>query len=354
MSQSDLRFSQLSTWLAHFFNQPVELDLICGDASFRRYFRLTHNGKRYIVADSPVELVPIAPFIAVADAYHKAGVLVPEVVHFCRDNGFMLQTDVGEQQLLSKLTPSTVTAYYQQALRQLIPISRVVETTDRLVQPHLTQSLPYYDTEFVSRELSIFTEWLIGALLQYQTSAAEQAMLSRSFDLLIDNVAQQPKVGMHRDFHSRNLMINHDQDSERLAVIDFQDAVKGPISYDAVSLLRDCYVRWPDDIVQPLIRYHFELLKQHRLLDDKLAFSTYQQWFDLMGLQRHIKAAGIFARLNLRDGKTGYMKDIPLTLEYIIDIAGKYPQLTELSEWVKNIVLPKVQQELAQVNSSLK
>ncbi|QIR13750.1 aminoglycoside phosphotransferase family protein [Shewanella aestuarii] len=352
MSQSDLRFSKLSTWLAQFFNQPVTLDLLCGDASFRRYFRLTHNGKRYIVADSPIELVPIAPFIAVADAYQKAGVLVPEVIHFCAENGFILQTDVGDKQLLSQLTPSNVTAYYQQALMQLIPLSQVVETTDRQVTPPLTKSLPIFDAEFVMRELTIFTEWLIGALLHYQISSAEQAMLNRSFKLLIDNVEQQPKVGMHRDFHSRNLMINHDQDCERLAIIDFQDAVVGPISYDAVSLLRDCYVRWPDELVQPLIRYHFELLKQHQLLNNNIAFSTYQQWFDLMGLQRHIKAAGIFARLKLRDGKTGYMKDIPLTLEYIIDIAAMYPQLTELSQWVKNIVFPKVQQAIAQVNSS--
>lgn len=340
MSQTDLRLSLLSSWLNQYFGQEVNVSLICGDASFRRYFKLTVKNNHYIVADSPVTLVPIAPFIAIAKAYHQAGVLVPEVVHYCLKQGFVLQTNVGDEQLLSILKNDNVAGYYQQALDLLVPITGVTQYHNAEGD---SQSLPLYDSVFVEKELTIFTEWLIGAHLQYDLSQVESTMLNDCFQQLIVNVEAQPKMGMHRDFHSRNLLMNHDMPGlERLAVIDFQDAVIGPITYDAVSLLRDCYVRWPENIVNSLMRYHYQLLMKHELIDHNADFSVYQQWFDLMGLQRHIKAAGIFARLKLRDGKAGYMADIPLTLQYIVDIAGRYPSLKSLSQWVEEVVLPKV------------
>lgn len=340
MSQTDLRLSLLSSWLEQYFGQEVNVSLICGDASFRRYFRLTVDNSHYIVADSPIALVPIMPFIGIAKAYSQAGVLVPEVLHYCLEQGFVLQTNVGDEQLLSVLQHDNVTGYYQQALDLLVPITGVTQYQNA---EGINQSLPYYDSAFVEKELSIFTEWLIGAHLQYDLSQAESAMLNSCFQQLIVNVEAQPKMGMHRDFHSRNLLINHDLTGlDRLAVIDFQDAVIGPITYDAVSLLRDCYVMWPENTVNSLMHYHYELVRKHGLIGDYVDFSVYQQWFDLMGLQRHIKAAGIFARLNLRDGKAGYMADIPLTLQYIVDIAGRYPRLKSLSQWVEKVVLPKV------------
>ncbi|UJF22995.1 aminoglycoside phosphotransferase family protein [Shewanella sp. OMA3-2] len=340
MSQTDLRLSLLSSWLNQYFGQEVNVSLICGDASFRRYFKLTVNNSHYIVADSPITLVPIAPFIAIAKAYRQAGVLVPEIVHYCLAQGFVLQTNVGDEQLLSILQNDNVTAYYQQALDLLVPITGVTQYHDA---DGNIQSLPYYDSVFVEKELTIFTEWLIGAHLQYDLSQVERVMLKDSFQLLIANVEAQPKMGMHRDFHSRNLLINHDIPGlERLGVIDFQDAVMGPVTYDAVSLLRDCYVRWPEEIVNSLMRYHYDLAIKHGLVEPNVDYFVYQQWFDLMGLQRHIKAAGIFARLKLRDGKAGYMADIPLTLQYIVDIAGRYPALKSLSDWVEQVVLPKV------------
>jgi aminoglycoside/choline kinase family phosphotransferase len=330
MILSDPRFVALSNWLYQYFGDKVAINLICGDASFRRYFRLHHQGIGYIVSDSPIDLVPIAPFVAMAKAYQHAGLLVPEVLATCEDYGFVLQTDVGELQLLSVLNKDNVSDYYKQALNLLPVIATVTETEDG--------PLADYDDVFVARELAIFVDWLLKEHLDYALTDNEQQMIAATFAALTDNALAQPKVGMHRDYHSRNLLIN----DQALAVIDFQDAVHGPVTYDAVSLLRDCYVRWPDDIVNHLMRYHYQLAIDHQLMDENVDYATYTQWFDLMGLQRHIKAAGIFTRLYHRDGKRGYLADIPLTLQYVADIGMKYPQTTDFSLWVHRVILPLV------------
>lgn len=330
MILSDPRFVALSNWLNQYFGDNVAVSLICGDASFRRYFRIQYQGKHYIVSDSPIDLVPIAPFVAIAKAYHHAGLLVPEVLATCDDYGFVLQTDVGELQLLSVLNKANVSDYYQRALNLLPIIASVTETQDG--------PLADYDAAFVMRELAIFVDWLLKEHLDYSLTDNEQAMIESTFNALTENVLAQPQVGMHRDYHSRNLLINN----QALAVIDFQDAVYGAVTYDAVSLLRDCYVRWPDDIVNPLMRYHYQLAIDHQLMSDDVTFSTYQQWFDLMGIQRHIKAAGIFARLYHRDAKRGYLADIPLTLQYVADIGMQYSQIAEFSQWVNKVILPRV------------
>ncbi|MGX9461762.1 aminoglycoside phosphotransferase family protein [Shewanella sp. A14] len=335
MILSDPRFVALSHWLSQFFGEEVTIDLICGDASFRRYFRIHHQGNHYIVSDSPVDLVPITPFVAMAKAYKAAGLLVPEVLATCEQQGFVLQTDVGEQQLLSALNLDNVADYYQQAL-SLLPTIAGVTNTD-------SGPLTNYDAEFVNRELMIFVDWLVNIHIDYTLTDNEKQMIESTFEVLTQNVLSQPQVGMHRDFHSRNLLIN----DQVLAVIDFQDAVLGPVTYDAVSLLRDCYVRWPDDIVNQLMKYHYQLAIKQKLLDEHIVFSTYKQWFDLMGIQRHIKAAGIFARLYHRDGKRGYLADIPLTLQYIIDMGAQYPQIAQFSTWVNDVIVPLVKQQPA-------
>ncbi|QDE30243.1 aminoglycoside phosphotransferase family protein [Shewanella polaris] len=333
MILSDPRFVALSNWLKQYFGDEVSINLICGDASFRRYFRIQHQGCHYIVSDSPIDLVPIAPFVAMAKAYQCVGLLVPEVLATCEEYGFVLQTDVGELQLLSVLNKDNVTDYYQQALTLLPVIAAVTETDNG--------PLADYDASFVTKELAIFVDWLIKEHLNYVLTSNEQQMIASTFNALTQNVIAQPKVGMHRDYHSRNLLLN----DQALAVIDFQDAVLGPITYDAVSLLRDCYVRWPDNIVNQLMIYHYQLAIEKKLMDESVEFSTYKQWFDLMGIQRHIKAAGIFARLYHRDGKRGYLADIPLTLQYIVDIGAQYPQIADFSAWVASVILPLVKQQ---------
>ncbi|MCH1919128.1 phosphotransferase [Shewanella sp. A3A] len=329
---SDPRFLHLQQWLAEFFGSPAQLNLISGDASFRRYFRVQQGQQHYIVADSPPQKVDNQPFIALANAYLAAGIKVPNIVAVNQQQGFILQQDCGDTQLLSLLNEQNVSHWYQQALA-ILPKIATVTASD--IGP-----LPDYDAAFVERELAIFPEWLLNEHWHISLSARDQQMLQQSFALLVDNALAQPKVGMHRDFHSRNLMV---MDGE-LAVIDFQDAVLGPITYDAVSLLRDCYVRWPDAIVDTLLVHFYQQCVAQQQLSAAVSLTQFRRWFDLMGLQRHIKAAGIFARLLHRDGKSGYIKDIPLTLQYIVDICRRYPELQALGDWVDEQLLPRTLQ----------
>lgn len=340
MTLPDPRFISLNQWLNRYFSYDVTPVLISGDASFRRYFRITTPDASFVAADSPPDLVPIAPFIALSNAYAGAGLTVPTVLAADVAQGFMLLSDLGDTQLLSVLTCDNVGEFYRQAIDLLPKVASVVES--RTPDTEVIQPLPLYDEAFVRRELHIFTEWLLGTHLQISLSEGERELLSQSFDILVDNALSQPKVGIHRDFHSRNLML---QDG-KLCVIDFQDAVLGPVTYDAVSLLRDCYIRWPQERVVDLMQYHYQQMLALRVIAADVTFTQYQRWFDLMGLQRHIKAAGIFARLNYRDRKPAYMADIPLTLTYIVDIATLYPELAPLAEWLTVRVLPAFAQAM--------
>ncbi|MFC3186421.1 aminoglycoside phosphotransferase family protein [Shewanella intestini] len=330
MSHLDPRLESLKVWLSGFFTSSFTVELISGDASFRRYFRVVNDEQHFIVSDSPVELVPVEPFIQMAKSYARAGILVPEIIEYDINQGFVLQSDFGDVQLLSQLNEQNVVQYYQQALKLLTPISSV--------RTMAGAALDGFNAEFVERELTIFNQWLLDEYLQYSLTAKEQQMLTQAFEVLSQNALEQPQVGMHRDFHSRNLLLYKQQ----LAVIDFQDAVIGPVTYDAVSLLRDCYVRWPQSVVLPLMQFHFQQAKADGSLPEHVSFESYERWFDLMGIQRHVKAAGIFTRLHLRDGKPGYLKDIPLTLDYIAEVAQGYPQLAQFGLWIKHNIKPQL------------
>ncbi|MCL1067157.1 phosphotransferase [Shewanella olleyana] len=330
MSLSDTRFILLTNWLSQYFKTEVSVELICGDASFRRYFRVQHLANSYIVSDSPIELVPILPFIQMADAYKKAGLLVPEIIAQDDKNGFVLQSDLGDEQLLNQLNEETATQLYQKALALLPQVAAVTETENG--------PLPTYDQAFVKRELDIFVEWLLIKHLGITLSEQDKSIIENAFAELTVSALEQPAFGMHRDFHSRNILVV----DKALALIDFQDAVIGPVTYDAVSLLRDCYIKWPVEVIDTLKHEHFTLCQNNQLISESVTFEQYQSWFDLMGLQRHIKAAGIFARLNHRDAKSGYLKDIPLTLSYIVEIAALYPKLMPFSQWVEQHVLTRM------------
>ncbi len=327
---SDPRFLALNSWIARTLGDDAQVALISGDASFRRYFRVQLPKQSFIAMDSPPDLVPVAPFIALANAYQARGIKAPEVKAAELSQGFLLLSDLGDTQLLDALNSDNVSHYYGRALALLDQVLTITEADG--------ESLPDYDDEFVLRELNIFLEWLVQHHLKLNIDNQTREMIDECFGLLIDNVAQQPKVGMHRDYHSRNLMLCDDE----LAVIDFQDAVIGPITYDAVSLLRDCYVRWPDEVVTPLIAQHYQQMRTLGLIEETVSLSQYRRWFDLMGMQRHLKAAGIFCRLNYRDAKPGYMKDIPLTLSYVRDIGAQYPEFTPFITWLDTQVIPKM------------
>ncbi|MFQ2256937.1 aminoglycoside phosphotransferase family protein [Aeromonas dhakensis] len=307
----------------------LQLTLISGDASFRRY----HRGGGLIWVDANPKTEKNHEFVRNASALHAGGLLAPEVRAVDYEQGLLAVTDLGDTQLISCLNADNVQAWYGKAIA-LLPRLGAVEL-----------DLEPFDSAFMARENSIFPEWLLGHHLQLTLSDEEQQLLAETFACLTENNLAQPQGVMHRDFHSRNLMVCGGEtpaDSE-LAVIDFQDMVIGPLSYDLVSLLKDCYVRWPDAVIEQGMRLGFDTLQQANLLGG-LDYAAFRRAADLTGMQRHLKAAGIFTRLYHRDGKSGYLKDIPRTLGYVVDVCrshgAAYPVLARFGQWLAQVVLP--------------
>lgn len=345
----DARYQALCQWVAEQLNQDkVELSVVSGDASFRRYFRCTLAEKSWVVMDAPPEKEDSSSFVHIATHWFSQGIHVPEIVALNLDDGFMLLSDFGENLLLSALNPQNIDAqqgrhYYTKAMQGLVQIQSVSASTP---------ALPHYDSALLQREMSLFNDWLIEQKLGLHLSADEAQGLKQCLSLLETRALEQPQVTVHRDFHARNLMICED---DQLGVIDFQDAVTGPVTYDLVSLLRDCYIVWPNDLVTEWCKEFYALLLQPPAfaLETLGSFEHFKEDFDLMGLQRHLKVAGIFARLSLRDGKHSYLADIPRTLEYIVSvskqlIAASPEQFTVLNYLVNLIeqrVLPLTQSQ---------
>lgn len=327
----NLRQIQLTQWLIDTFSlEKCELSSMNGDAGFRRYFRFEKDNQTLIAVDSPVDKCNNSAFIYMQKQLESVDIYVPEILAFDEQQGFMCLSDLGCQELSTALTTQCMTSYYQQAILLLPKIASIPK-----------QNLPIYNKAFIQLELDIFSEWLLDKHLNIRLNANEKKQLQACFDFIIDSALEQPNVVMHRDFHSRNLMIT----DNGLAVIDFQDAVIGPITYDVVSLLRDCYVKWPTEQVSPLFNAFIQLMSQQFSLEH-VPFEQWNKWFDLMGLQRHIKASGIFARLYHRDGKSGYLADIPLTLSYIVDISAEYSECEYLHRLVKDTVVPELEKKI--------
>ena len=319
----------LTLWLQSEFKNPqLTLELVSGDASFRRYFRVNNHTCDAIAVDAPAPHENCALFLRVAEAYQLAGVRVPRVLLADEQQGFMCLEDFGDRLLLAELNESNKDALYTLALQELVPITQVTQTQ--------TGALPAFDAAHIQRENALFTDWLLGTHLGLELSPSQHAMLLDAFDLLINNALAQPQVGVHRDYHARNIMLLSD---EQVGVIDFQDAVIGPLTYDLVSLLRDCYVVWPDDWVYRKLDEWAQRIEQAGVCQRPDRHEL-RRWFDLMGIQRHVKASGIFCRLYHRDGKSGYLADVPRTLSYIARIAGNYPELASFSQFVEQTVLP--------------
>ncbi|HDZ8834847.1 aminoglycoside phosphotransferase family protein [Aeromonas dhakensis] len=307
----------------------LQLTLISGDASFRRY----HRGGGLIWVDANPKTEKNHEFVRNASALHAGGLLAPEVRAVDYEQGLLAVTDLGDTQLIGCLNADNVQAWYGKAIA-LLPRLGAVEL-----------DLEPFDSAFMARENSIFPEWLLGHHLQLTLSDEEQQLLAETFACLTENNLAQPQGVMHRDFHSRNLMVcgGEAPDESELAVIDFQDMVIGPLSYDLVSLLKDCYVRWPDAVIEQGMRLGFDTLQQANLLGG-LDYAAFRRAADLTGMQRHLKAAGIFTRLYHRDGKSGYLKDIPRTLGYVVDVCrshgAAYPVLARFGQWLAQVVLP--------------
>ncbi|GKT12673.1 MAG: N-acetylmuramate 1-kinase [Thiomicrorhabdus sp.] len=333
------RFNEMLDWMDNLallsgkeVTHPVPAS---SDASFRRYFRIhvTCPDKglaSYVIMDAPVEFEDCRPFIAVSQQLIAMGLQVPEVLAQDLDKGFLLLSDLGNDTYLSVLTSATESeadSLYQAALAALVRL----QSKGRAA----ANKLPAYNAPLLETEMNLFSDWLIGTHLDLGLDKVEKANWQTVKGFLQYSALAQPNTYVHRDYHSRNLMVTP-QDNP--GILDFQDAVKGPLTYDAVSLLRDCYIAWPDDQVSEWQRSYFLELCSVKLAS-KHDWSAFQKSMDFMGIQRHLKASGIFARLNHRDGKENYLNDIPLTLNYIVEVGSKYSEMSDLVRLVENKVL---------------
>ena len=325
------RLEQLNRWLTKTVGLPsYEIAPASSDASFRRYFRVVFNGDSRIVMDAPPDKEDSRPFVAIGRQLHAIGLNVPEILAEDLEQGFLLLSDLGTQQYLSALNESTVDRLYGDALGALA----ILQTCgpDR-------GALPPYDEVLLRREMALFPDWYLNTHLGLNLSDSGQAVLDETFSLLVENALAQPQVSVHRDYHSRNLMVS----SHNPGILDFQDAVYGPVTYDLVSLLRDCYITWPREQVEQWVLSYHDIAIEHGILRGPQE-ERFLRWFDLMGVQRHLKASGIFARLNHRDGKPGYLNDIPRTLGYVFEVCGRYPELQPFLHLLEEHVAPSLAQ----------
>ncbi len=310
-----------------------ELRAVAGDASARRYFRLRLGRQSYIAVDAPPATEKNAAFLAVRETLERGGVRVPALVAADLERGFLLLGDLGDRLLLGELDADSVDGSYRQAFAILQRLA-VLAPDD--------PGWPRYDDALLREELGRFPEWFAGRLLQRPLSAAELQLWAALCDELVASALAQPQVLVHRDFHSRNLMPQADG---ALGVIDFQDAVIGPATYDLVSLLRDCYIQWPPAQVRSWALDYLGLAQAAGQLDG-VGEAQFLRWFDLMGLQRHLKVLGTFARLYLRDGKPGYLADLPLVIAYVEEALASYrgeiPAAAAFADWFRDELRPLV------------
>ena len=317
---SDPRLQNLRLWLST-ISAPATLASTLrpasSDASFRRYFRVDGvDGATYIVMDAPPPQEDVRPFIKIADLFGKTGVAVPAILAKDEEQGFLLLSDLGSTTYLSLLKPETASPLYLDAIDALFQLQSHS-------QPNV---LPAYDRALLHRELMLFPDWYINKHLGVTLSEKQTADLNKVFDVLLANNLAQAPVYVHRDYHSRNLMV---LEQNNPGILDFQDAVYGPITYDLVSLLRDAYVQWDEEQVLDWVIRYWERAKRAGLPINPDIDAFYRD-FEFMGLQRHLKVLGIFARLFHRDGKDAYLKDMPLVMEYTRKTAHRYLELIPL------------------------
>ena len=322
------RRAGLLRWLQRQGITDPQLRPASADASFRRYFRIADSPGR-IAVDAPPETENNHAFASMARKLDRIGLHVPTIIASDLQLGYLLITDLGTRSYLSALDADSVEHLYRDALEALLTLQ---------VSGPVDDELPRYDRAMLQRELGIFREWYLQAHLRLPLDQTAEAAIDQAFSLLIDNALQQPQLCVHRDFHSRNLLVTEHNNP---GIIDFQDAVVGPLTYDLVSLLKDCYIDWPRAQVEQWALGYQQRALQRGILphDDRQQFL---RWFDLTGMQRHLKAIGIFARLYRRDGKAGYLADIPRAMVYVQDVARHYPEFKPFSDWLQRDVLPRV------------
>jgi N-acetylmuramate 1-kinase len=307
------RKQQLETWLQTTLSQPFTLTTASADASFRRYFRVHLVDKTLIAMDAPPAQEDCKPFVKVAELLLEAGLNVPKLIAQDLAQGFLLLSDLGDHTYLSQINAQNANMLYGDAY-------------DALIQMQLASKpnvLPPYDEALLTREMQLFPDWYISKHLNFELNDKQEAVLRATFSLLNQNILSQPQVYVHRDYHARNLMVTQEDNP---GILDFQDAVFGPITYDLVSLFKDAYISWDEELIMDwMVRYWQNAKKAGLPVNDD--FGTFYRDFEYMGAQRHIKILGIFARLYHRDGKEGYLKDMPLVMQYLRSVCERYVEL---------------------------
>lgn len=348
----DDRHRELNQWAAHTLGrtQPLVSQALGGDASFRRYFRHQRsNGGTWLLVDAPPERENNPAFLLAASEFRAADLPVPHILTSDLDLGFLMLEDFGDRLYLPALQVAqreadagSADTLYRQAMQALL----------KLQQSPLPSALPDYDRMLLGRELRLFDEWFCERMLGLVLSPTELSLLRDTWELLIGAALQQPQVRVHRDYHSRNLMIRETDTGEPMTdalpgIIDFQDAVVGPITYDLVSLLRDCYIVWPESDVARWLQQFHQQAQALAIIPQCHSLERFRRDFDLMGLQRHIKVLGIFSRLFLRDNKSRYLADLPVVMKYVVDVAERHPEMTDFVTWFRDGPLPTMQQRLS-------
>ena len=332
MIQKDRKYSMhdrenaLKEWLTNTLNSSTFiLQALTSDASFRKYYRVQCNGISQIVMDAPPDKEGLNAFIHIAQVLSKSGVLTPEILAQDLQQGFLLLSDFGDKLLLDCLNSTSCDKYYNEATNVLLKIQQC---------PIDDPMLPSFDQKFMLQEMNLCSEWFFKRYLSLKLSDTEHELFNNTIKEIASALAQLPQVFMHRDYHSRNIMMVNKQ---QMAVIDFQDAVRGPVAYDLVSLLKDCYISWPRTKVLEWVELYYR--RCPHVSDYSL--KEFIHAFDLCGLQRHLKVLGIFSRLKLRDNKPGYLKDLPLTLKYVLDCSEIYEEFRPLNNLLqKRVYLP--------------
>lgn len=312
----DNRLEKLELWLNGISAEPIEkISIASADASFRRYFRVHTQGKTQIAMDAPPDREKLLPFIKTATALKQQNIHTPEIYAQNLDDGFLLIEDLGDTSYLQEL-PQHSDDLYQKAIGTLIQLQCGVQD-----QPQF--QAPNYNENRLVQEMDLFEDWYLRRHLDYKLSAGQCLIWQDVKELLVKTCESQPQVWVHRDYHSRNLMVVEENCP---AVIDFQDLVIGPITYDLASIFKDCYIEWSRDRQLAWLRLYFDRAQQKLPLAE-IQFSDLVRWYDLTGLQRHMKVLGIFCRLNYRDGKDQYMEDLPLVRKYVVEVLDLYPEL---------------------------
>ncbi len=311
MPTPDSRIESIQQWLQQCWPRPLtNLRPASADASFRRYFRVDDagGGHSLIVMDAPPEHEDCRPFVRITELIRGVGVNAPEILAQDTEQGFLLLEDLGSRTFLDHLRDNA-DALYSDAMDALIRMQGI------------HSDLPAYDASLLTQEMALLEQWYLNVHLGVTLDDEQKQVLENAMQLLVDNALEQPQVFVHRDYHSRNLMVT---DANNPGVIDYQDAVVGAITYDLVSLFKDCYIEWPRERVEHWLAQYLDKCGQ------RFEQQQFIRWFDLMGVQRHLKVLGIFARLNHRDGKSQYLNDLPLTLKYVLNTCEHYAELHAL------------------------